>query len=73
MTTASYLLTDPVQARGAALYDGPGRPLPYWHLALRPSGGMNASVRDMTRFVRMLINRGELGGSRIVSAAAGTE
>jgi CubicO group peptidase (beta-lactamase class C family) len=70
MTTASHLLTDTVRKRRATLYVGGTVPTPYWHLLMRPSGSINASARDMSPFVRMLINRGELGGARIVREAS---
>ena len=67
MTTASFLFSDAVREQLATLYVGGVRPEPYWHLSLRPSGSVNASARDMSRFVQMLLNRGELEGARIVS------
>lgn len=70
MTTATYLLNDTVRDRGATLYVGGVRPTPYWHIIARPSGSINATAREMSAFVRMLLDRGELGGRRIVSEAS---
>jgi hypothetical protein len=68
MSTASYLLTDAVRERLATLYVGGRTPAPYWHISIRPAGSINASATDMAPFVRMLLNRGELDGTRIASA-----
>ena len=37
----------------------------YDHIIVRPSGGMNASAREMARYLRMMINRGTLDGVRV--------
>ena len=39
----------------------------YDHIIIRPSGGMNASAREMARYLRMMINRGTLDGVRVVA------
>lgn len=70
MDGASLLLTDQVQSRLAAGYDRFGNRVPYRHIAVRPSGALNASPVQMARFVRMLLNRGELDGRRLVSPRA---
>ena len=67
MDGASLLLTEGVESRLAAGYDRFGNRVPYWHIAVRPSGALNASPVQMARFVRMLLNRGELEGRRLVS------
>lgn len=48
----------------------PLRPVPYFPIYLRTAGAMVSSPREMARFVRMMLNRGELDGVRIVSAAS---
>ena len=70
MDGASLLLTDEVESRLAAGYDRFGNRVPYWHIAVRPSGALNASPVQMARFVRMLLNRGELDGRRLASPRA---
>lgn len=70
MDDASLLLTEEVESRLAAGYDRFGNRVPYWHIAVRPSGALNASPVQMARFVRMLLNRGELDGRRLVSPRA---
>src|SRR5580704_9346111 len=44
-----------------------GKPVPYFPIFLRPAGEMKSSANEMARFVRMMLNRGELDGVRIVS------
>ena len=70
MDGASLALTEGVQSQLAAGYDRFGNRVPYWHIAVRPSGSLNASPVQMARFIRMLLNRGALEGRRLVSARA---
>lgn len=37
----------------------------YDHILFRPSGALNTSSRDMSRFLRMMINRGRLGETQL--------
>lgn len=71
MDGAGLLLTDEIEAGLAAGYenDGAGR-VPYWHIVARPSGALNATPAQMANFVRMLLNRGELDGRRLLSPQA---
>ena len=39
----------------------------YDHIIVRPSGAMNASAREMARYLRMMINRGTLDGVRLLA------
>jgi CubicO group peptidase (beta-lactamase class C family) len=66
MTGASYRQSEGVQERGATLYSD-GVAEDYWHIIMRPSGSINASARDMARFVQMLLGRGMLDGVQYVS------
>ncbi len=67
MKTADFRLTPEVESRLARGYASDGRTeLPYWHILVRPAGALNASVRDMARFVQMLVNRGALGEVRLL-------
>ena len=57
--------------RDAALlakgYEADGvREAGYDHIIVRPSGGMNASSREMARYLRLMINRGTLDGVRLL-------
>ena len=67
MTGAGLLPTADLGARLATGYDVDGRPLPYRHIVVRPSGALSASPTQMANFVRMLLNRGQLDGRRLVS------
>jgi len=44
--------------------------LPYWHHLYRPSGALNASAEDMAQYLLLLVNRGSVGGTQIVSPAS---
>lgn len=47
-------------------YDRDGTtPIPYWHTIYRPFGGLNASVDDMARYVRLHLQKGQVGGRRL--------
>jgi CubicO group peptidase (beta-lactamase class C family) len=55
----------------ATLYHRDGKtPFPYWHVAGRPTGAINASATDMAAYLRFLVNRGAVSGRQIVPAAA---
>jgi CubicO group peptidase (beta-lactamase class C family) len=59
MPTASYFLTPAVANRLATGYSADGKTqVRFWHLLLRPSGALNVSVREMSAYVRMHLNRG---------------
>ncbi len=49
----------------ASLYSY-GTKQPYWHVSMRPSGAINASARDMSGFVKFLINRGSFNGEQLL-------
>ncbi len=70
MTGAGLLLTDEIEAGLAAGYGGDGERVPYGHIVVRPSGALNATPAQMANFVRMLLNRGDLDGRRLVSPQA---
>ena len=68
MAGAGLLPTADLEARLATGYDVDGKPEPYRHIVVRPSGALSASPAQMSNFVRMLLNRGQLDGRRLVSA-----
>ena len=71
MDTASYFYTPAVQLRLTKLYHSDGiTPYPYWHIAYRPAGSINASARDMANYVRFYLQRGSLDGTQLVQAAS---
>src|SRR6516164_6233671 len=44
------------------------QPVPYLPILARPTGQMMSSAAEMARFMRMMLNRVELDGIRIVGA-----
>ena len=44
-------------------------PLPFFETIVAPAGGLSATAADMGRFVRALMNGGELDGNRILPKA----
>ena len=69
MAHSDMRLTPAVRATLAQGYvSNPPRPIPYHPIYLRPAGEMKSSPAEMAHFVRMMLNRGELDGVRIVSA-----
>jgi CubicO group peptidase (beta-lactamase class C family) len=66
MTHSDMRLTPAVKDTLAQGYDGES-PVPYFPIFLRPAGAMKSSPNEMARFVRMMLNRGELDGVKIVS------
>jgi len=70
MTTATFRQPGP-GVPTATLYHRDGTtPFPYWHLAGRPTGAINASATDMAAYVRFLLNRGAVNGRQLLPAAA---
>jgi CubicO group peptidase (beta-lactamase class C family) len=68
MTTASYFKDPATDGLRATLYRADGTtPYPYWHIGVRPSGAINASVAEMARLVRLLLGRGTFEGRRLLS------
>ena len=71
MDTASYFYTPKVQQRLTRLYHSDGvTPYPYWHIAFRSAGSVNASAKDMANYVRFYLQRGGLDGTQLVSASS---
>jgi hypothetical protein len=66
MTHSDMRLTPEVKNQLAQGYEE-GSPVPYYPIYLRPAGELKSSPNEMARFVRMMLNRGELDGLRIVS------
>ena len=57
----------PLMAKGYRRSDTP--PLPFFEAIVAPAGGLSATGADMGRFLRALMNGGELDGVRILSKA----
>ncbi|MBO0952920.1 serine hydrolase domain-containing protein [Fibrella forsythiae] len=43
--------------------------VPYWHLLLRPAGGLNVSALELMSFVQLLMNRGSYHGQQLLAPA----
>lgn len=68
MDTADYFLSERSRPLLTTLYrKGDRKPLPYHHIVLRPSGGLNASAEDMARLLRFFLRRGEVPGGPLLS------
>lgn len=67
MQSASYLYTPAVRQHLTTLYASDGlHTAQYIHITVRPSGAINASPRDLARYVRFYLNRGAVDGVPIV-------
>jgi CubicO group peptidase (beta-lactamase class C family) len=56
---------------GARGYMGADRQeAPYWHLLLRPTGGLNVSAVELMPFVQMLMGRGSYRGQSLLQPAS---
>jgi CubicO group peptidase (beta-lactamase class C family) len=67
MDTASYFYTPEVEQRLTKLYHNDGvTPYPYWHIAYRPAGAINASAKDMANYVRFYLQRGSFDGVQLL-------
>jgi CubicO group peptidase (beta-lactamase class C family) len=67
MTTSSFLLRPEDEKLLAQGYRGAtGPPTGFPQIYLRPAGNLHSSPREMGRFVRMLLNWGELDGKFVV-------
>ena len=68
MKRSDLRLTPEVKATLAQGYEyQPPWPVPYLPILLRSAGEMKSSPNEMARFVRMMLNRGSLDGTVIVS------
>ena len=71
MDTASYFYTPAVQQHLTKLYHSDGvTPYPYWNIAYRPAGAINASPKDMANYVRFYLQRGSFDGTQLLQPAS---
>ncbi len=71
MDSASYFYTSEVERRLTKLYHRDGStPYPYWHIAFRSAGAINASAKDMANYVRFYLQRGSLDGAQLLQPAS---
>ncbi len=71
MASSSFRPDHPaVVQRLAAAYDGGGAWRPPEYLNAQGSGSMYSSVNDLTRFIRMVLAHGRIGGQSLISSNA---
>jgi CubicO group peptidase (beta-lactamase class C family) len=67
MVSSGFFLDQQTKARLATGYAADATtPLPYWHMLMRPFGGINSTPRDMASFVRLFLNDGFTEDQRLV-------
>ncbi|WP_271220964.1 serine hydrolase domain-containing protein [Streptosporangium carneum] len=74
MTRTAFLRMDQARERLSVptpyeIADGENRAVPLWYDNGAPSGGAYATVTDMGRFLRALLNDGQLDGRRVLTPA----
>ncbi len=67
METMTYRQSDDVKTHGVTSYDNGNQVQDYWHIIVRPSGSINASVKDMARFVSFYVNGGSVDGQQLIN------
>lgn len=67
METMTYLQSDDVKTHGVTSYNNGNQAQDYWHIIMRPSGSINASVIDMARFISFYVNGGSVDGQQLIS------
>lgn len=73
MADVSFFGTREVLQRSAVGYHRHGvTPYPYWKIAMRPSGSINASPRAMANYVLFHVQRGRRNGVALLSEASMT-
>ncbi|WP_117314719.1 serine hydrolase [Chromatocurvus halotolerans] len=66
MNDSGFFLSEHQRRRLVTGYDTDGEThIPYWNMVYRPFGGLNTTVNDMSRFLRMLMQDGELEGVQV--------
>ncbi len=66
METMTYRLSEDYKKKGATLYKEE-QPQDYWHLLMRASGSINASPKDMAKFMQFFVNRGKIDSIQLIS------
>jgi len=73
MANSGYMLDYPPEGSTAKRYDAKGKELPFMFVNVLASGGIYSTPSDMARFAMMLIGKGRLGDTRILSEKAVAE
>lgn len=69
METATFFQSEDYKRKGATLYRG-DYPAGYDRMLMRASGSINASPKDMAKFLEFMINRGTMDSTKIMSVEA---
>lgn len=69
MKNSTYFESDLYKQLGATLYID-NEPQPYWNIAVRPSGAINASADDMAKLVKFFVGRGRIDSLQLINAAS---
>ena len=67
MKTATIGSAEEARERLAVGYDKHMEPFPIWYDYDEPAGAMNASIREMALFIQCMLNRCDMGHTRIIS------
>ena len=67
MNYSSFILTETVKERLSTGYAENNQVLPYYFGFLRPCGSMHSSLEEMSLFVRLLLNKGEINDNQIIT------
>jgi CubicO group peptidase (beta-lactamase class C family) len=70
MASADFELTPELAAKVAKSYASDGRPTPYQHIIMSPSGSLATSVRELSRLVLFFLGRGTIDGRPMLSPQA---
>jgi CubicO group peptidase (beta-lactamase class C family) len=63
MTATGFFPTEATRERTAMGYQADGAtPAPWWHMIMRPFGGLQSTARDMAGVVHMLLDEGRVAG-----------
>lgn len=69
MENMTYFESEAYKQLGATLYIDQ-EPQPYWNIAVRPSGSINASAKDMVNLIKFFIGRGRIDSLQLVSESS---
>ncbi|MSQ60710.1 MAG: class A beta-lactamase-related serine hydrolase [Betaproteobacteria bacterium] len=68
MKSSGFFQDDASRARLATGYQPDGKtPLRYWHMIMRPFGGIHTSARDMVPFLQMMLKEGRHADKELLS------
>jgi len=71
MDGTSYFYTTNVEQRLTKLYHPDGvTPYPFWNIAFRSSGALNASANDIANYLRFYLQRGSLDGTQLLQPSS---